>query len=113
MKLLKVSDKAFKKYKSTVRGNENITYEQAQKKLTRNAVLVKETAPERIKRKWFNVTYSYGNLDIICRFGTVIDIVNHKGVFDSNWKFPRHSYQHLNKVMGIPDDKFKKNSFKR
>ncbi|MCA1027023.1 hypothetical protein LCM23_13055 [Cytobacillus kochii] len=114
MKLLKVTDKAKEKYKSQTKGNQDTSDDQVIKKLTRNVILVKETAPDRISWGWKGIIYSYGSLDIIVRFGTVVDVQNKVGKF-THWKTPKYRYMDLNKRLGITDCKFKnkKKKFKR
>lgn len=113
MKLLNLTGKAYDKYRLSVKGNGNIAYDQAQKKLTRNVVLVKETIERKpyekkrfMSRSLRGVTYHYGNLDITVRFGKIVDIENNKGQ-PVKWSFPRERYQQLNKELGILDCKYK------
>ncbi|PAD70833.1 hypothetical protein CHH83_01905 [Bacillus sp. 7586-K] len=115
MKLLEITDEALEQYRTTVRGNENITYDQAQRKLTRNVILVKDFAPERIKRSWLTLgkNFAYGNLHIIVRSGKIIKIVNHKGRKQDSWNPPKHEYIKLCKLLGIEDNKYKKKKFKK
>ncbi|WP_137743398.1 hypothetical protein [Robertmurraya siralis] len=116
MKIYKLPEKIYKLYQQQVKGNENITYDQAVKKLCRNIQLVKEKAPERIERKLLNVTFKYGNLHITTRLGKIIKLVNHKDYkqYSDDWIFPKRRYIELNKELGIEDCKFsKKNSYIR
>ncbi|PHA03037.1 hypothetical protein COE51_01455 [Bacillus pseudomycoides] len=105
MKLLKLTPKAYMEYCYTVKGNERTTFEQAQKKLSRNVQLVKETAPDRIVRGLFYNTYKYGNMSITVRLGKVIKVENTKGK-PVKWKFPKERYIQLSKEYGVLDNKF-------
>ena len=111
MKLLNVKEQALEKYKSQVKGNRNISTEQARRKLTRNVALVKETSRNRIKFTLRGLIYKYGNLHITVRFGTIVDIENHKNYKEhpNNWIFPKRRYIELNKQLGIDDCKYTRN----
>lgn len=110
LKLYKLPEEVYKQYQQQVKGNANITYEQAVKKLNRNIQLVKETAPERIERKFLSVTYKYGNLHLVTRLGKIVKLVNHKDYkqYSDDWIFPKKRYIQLNKELGIDDCKFSK-----
>lgn len=106
MKLFKVSKKALDQYRDTVRDNKHVSQELAQKKLTRNIMLVKETAPHRIEKGFLTVTYKYGNLFITTLGNIVVRVVNHKGK-PLKWRFPKERYIQLSEQLEIEDSKFK------
>lgn len=106
IKLLEITDEALEQYRSQVNGNAYTTKEQAVKKLTRNYILVRDYAPERINRKLFSKVYSYGNLDMEIRFGKIIKIENHRGRPQDNWHPNKQEYIRLCKLLGIEDNKY-------
>ncbi|PLR99523.1 hypothetical protein [Bacillus sp. T33-2] len=108
MKLLKVTDDVFQYYKENVRGNKDITLDQARRKLTRNVMLAKKVVPkDDIQRIIGTKIYHYGNLHITVRWNKVIHIVNHRsGKHYGGWKLDRRKYEQLTKELGIQDDKF-------
>lgn len=77
--ILKLTPTAYEQYKSSVKGNQDISFDEAARKLSRNVHYVKDVLPEKITRNWFDVTYLYGNMDITVRFGKIVSIVNYKG----------------------------------
>lgn len=112
MKLKELTTKAYNQYRSEVKGNQSISFDQAEKKLNRNLILVKETAPDRITTKGlFTTTYTYGNMKITTRFNKIVKVVNHKGM-SLLWDFPETRYKELNKQLGILDCKFSKVRYK-
>ncbi|MFT0803302.1 hypothetical protein VSK91_19875 [Bacillus swezeyi] len=102
MKMLKVTDNALNYYRESVKGNKNITKEQARAKLTRNVKLVQDEAPERVLRSGlFSKVYMYHDLHITVRNGKVIKVVNLKRP-----RFSKKRYIELSKALGIKDIKY-------
>ncbi|ASB89285.1 MULTISPECIES: hypothetical protein [Bacillus] len=102
MKMLKVTNDALNYYRKSVKGNKNITEEQARAKLTRNVKLVQAETPERVLRiGLFSKVYMYHDLHITVRNGKVIKIVNHKRP-----RFSKKRYIELSKALGIKDIKY-------
>lgn len=108
MKLLKLSDKAYEQYRTKVKGNENITRDQASKKITRNVLLAKEVPPRyTLDRLLGSKLYHYGNLHIIVRWGKVLQIYNHfGGQYHNDWVLDKEKYIKLTKELGIEDSKY-------
>lgn len=106
MKLLELTPSVFRDYRSTVKGNEDITYDAARKKITRNVMLAKKLEPrnqEDIDKG--NILYQYGNLEILVKNETVIHIKNHKGknVY-SGWELDRFKYVDLSRELNIVNE---------
>ncbi len=96
---LKLKDDTYEKYKLIVYGNENITKEQAELKLTRNAILSYKDRIRVTSNK--NIILKYGALEItIDKYNTIVNLRNQqydgtvfkKDYFDYNW---------LSKLLGI------------
>lgn len=100
MEILKMSPHAYEYYKANVRGNEDISYDQACRKMTRNVQLCKEFAPEQVTKQFRKATYTYGNLKISVRGKKVISLVNHKGTA-SKMKIDEKRYIELSRELGI------------
>lgn len=100
MKILKMSPRVYKYYITQVRDNENTSYDQACKKLTRNVQLCKEFAPEKIKKFLNRTTYYYGNLTIKVRGKRVVKLENHKGVANKT-NVDEKRYIELSREFGI------------
>lgn len=103
MKLITISDKAFRYYKRKVRGNKDITYDLACKKLTRNIILAKKVPArneEEIAKR--NELFLYGNLFILKRGNMVIHLWNHKNTNAyEDWELDQAKYDELSKELGI------------
>lgn len=110
MELLKLSESAFEYYKKNVKGNENITLDMARRKLTRNTLLAAKTSTLADKLK-LQQEYVYGCLRIVVRFGTIVKLENHVPQVPG-WKVNKKEYIRLSKILGIPQDKFKKRKHK-
>lgn len=111
MEVLGITEKALSYYRENVKGNKSITPDQALLKMIRNVSLVKETHPERVKKRLFCTEYAYGNMIIkVNRKKQVFEIVNKSGCFSdqNDWKFPKSRYIELSKELGIKDCKFAK-----
>ncbi len=113
MKLkFELTPKAYEQYKQQVKGNERIPWDQAEKKLNRNILLVQEADSKYTEKKLFTTTYSYGNLKVKVRFGKIIDIENHKGK-PTDWHTKPRRYEELSRQLGILDYKKRSNKIKR
>jgi hypothetical protein len=103
LEMVELSPKAFKYYRKKVKHNNNITYDQARLKLTRNIMCAKEIPPrnEEDAAKG-NKLYQYGNLEILVRDGWVIHLTNHRGENAyTGWEFDPYKYVELSKEFGI------------
>jgi ATP-dependent phosphoenolpyruvate carboxykinase len=108
VRLLNLKESAFKQYQLEVKGNANITFDQAQKKITRNVLL----AVERTSLKnllTFKQVYIYGNMKITVRFGTIIEIENHISDPVPNWTKDEKRYEEISRELGIYRNNFKQN----
>ena len=103
MKILKLSDEVYQYYKTMIRGNEDITKDQAERKLTRNVMLGVEVPPRNtLERLKGNKLYYYGNLHIVVRWGKVVYLSNHYGGKHYNqWEPNEQKYIELTKKLGI------------
>jgi hypothetical protein len=101
VQLLELSKGAYKYYKNNVKGNENITYDMARRKLTRNVLLAKKVEPELNGKK----LYIYGCLHILVVNNKIVWIKNHPGKSTSRFKKNMELYNRLNQELGIPDDR--------
>jgi hypothetical protein len=103
VELLEITEKAFRYYRKKVRGNQDITYDQARKKLTRNVLLAKKLPPrseEDVQKG--NVLYHYGNLHLLVKDGWVIHIKNHRqGNEYTGWELDRFKYVDLSRKLQI------------
>lgn len=109
MKLLNVSNDVLQYYREKVRGNENITLDQARKKLTRNVMLAKKVTPRKRLDRLLGISlYQYGNLHMKLRWNKIIYIKNHRsGKHYGNWKLDKEKYIRLSEELGIEEVKFK------
>ncbi|MED1863350.1 hypothetical protein P4V41_07760 [Fictibacillus nanhaiensis] len=103
--ILKLTPTAYQQYISSVNGNENISFDQAARKLSRNVHYVKDVTPDKKVRSWFDVTYLYGNLDITVRFGKIVSVVNYKGA-GATLEIDKKYYNTLSKLYQV-ESKFK------
>jgi hypothetical protein len=105
LKILKLSDEVYEHYKSNIKGNENITKDQAARKLTRNVMLAMEITPRNaLDRLKGNKLYYYGNLHILVRRGKVVHLSNHYGgKHFGGWFKDEKRYVQLTKELGIID----------
>jgi len=97
--LLKVSDNVLDYYRNNVRGNEKITLDQLQRKLTRNMKL----AHKEDSAGYRNQMYKYGSLWFtVCSRGKVRWIKN-KCNMPVGWMLDKKEYIRLSKELGIED----------
>jgi hypothetical protein len=106
MKILKLTDKVFQYYKENVKENENITRDQAAKKLTRNKELAMRVPPRnnRERQKGYQMYY-YGNLHFVVSDDKVIHIKNHAdgNLHCAGWFLDENRYAELTNKLGIED----------
>lgn len=99
IELLELTDKVYHYYRKNVKGNINITEDQARRKITRNMHLA-----FKYKDDGTNKSYSYGCLRFTVKNGKVIWIKNwmkkHKV-----WEMDAKKYTELSKAYGIEDYK--------
>lgn len=95
---LKMTDSAFNYYKNSVKGNKNITYEQACLKMTRNMMLALPVKKNNGKR----LVYMYGTLHFTVQNGRVNWIGNQRPI-PAVWYKDRVRYDEITKTLGIVD----------
>jgi hypothetical protein len=100
VKLFNLKNSAYEQYRQTVKGNETITYEQAQKKLTRNVLLSvrKKSLSNTLK---LQQEYIYGYMRIIVRFGIIVEIENKIKDTIPRWSKDKEKYIKISKELGI------------
>lgn len=104
MQILELDNEMYKYYKLCTRDNENITIDQARRKLTRNYLLGMPVPPrnesDRLKG---NQMVFYGNMHMVIRNGKVIHLYNHtgKGKHFGGWFKDEEKYIELTKKLGI------------
>lgn len=97
MELFKLGKGAFHHYRNSVRGNQNISFEEAQRKLTRNIQLAIEVQPEKYDDKQL---YMYGKLGILVVRDKIIWVKNNLHS-PKSWKKDRKKLSSLNKELAI------------
>lgn len=107
MKLLFLGKGIHNKYRS-IKGNENASFLDTIKKLTRNVALATKLPPrneEEIEKG--NELYAYGNLWVVVRNDKVIWIHNWKkhAPMEYEWELDKERYVELNELLGIEDDR--------
>ena len=108
--MLEIKQSAFEYYRNNVRGNATISYEQAQKKLSRNVLL----AVEKKRLKNFircEHEYIYGCMRIIVKSGTIVEIENYITDIVPDWTKDEEKYEQITKELGIHEDKNKKRKY--
>ena len=110
IRLLNLKESAFDYYRNNVKGNVNITFDQARRKLTRNVLLAVERTNLKNLLKCKQV-YIYGNMRIIVRFGTIVEIENYITDVVPNWTKDEEKYEQITKELGIHEDKNKKRKY--
>jgi hypothetical protein len=105
LELLNLTNKAFRYYSKRVKGNEDITYDLARRKLTRNVMLAAEIPPrDQSDLEKGNKLYHYGNLHILVKGDWVINIKNHRNTNSyTGWELDRFKYVELTIALGIVD----------
>jgi hypothetical protein len=98
---LKLTQESYNVYRESVKGNEDITLDQAARKVSRNCHYVRDKEKGKVvKNGWFTTTYSYGNLDIVVRWGKVLSISNKKGN-GVTMNIDRKYYNELSSLYGV------------
>lgn len=88
----------YKIYKETVKGSENISYDQASRKMYRNMLLAHKS-----ERPDGSCHYKYGCLHFIVANGRVVWIRNNSSP-QEDWKRDNKEYIKLNRELGIEDN---------
>lgn len=96
-KILRLSEGAYRHYKSHVRGNTKISMEEARLKLTRNVLLAQKS-----KGKNGATLYKYGCLWMAVKGNTILWVNNHNQK-PHGWKKNFQKYEQLNVELGIND----------
>lgn len=101
-KFLDFSVGSFDYYQRFVKGNEDISLDQARRKITRNMLLsaaYKRDSPNKESpRTW----YAYGILHFIVKDNTVTWIQNHQPIV-KGWKLDYDEYKRLSERFGIDE----------
>jgi hypothetical protein len=105
LELLNLTNKAFRYYSKRVKGNEDITYDLARKKLTRNVILAAEIPPRHQSDvEKGNKLFHFGNLHILVKDGWVINVKNHRHTNNyTGWELDRFKFVELTIELGILD----------
>ncbi|PKR83520.1 hypothetical protein [Heyndrickxia camelliae] len=103
MKLLRLKPEVYEYYRTKVKGNKDISYDQACKKLTRNVQCATELEPRNdFEKEIGNKAYLYGNLFIVVRKGRVVYLKNHSKLKSKHgWYFDAKKYITLSNELGI------------
>lgn len=111
MELYNLKNSAYQMYKLTVKGNMNVSFDQARRKLTRNILLAAErkNLKNKLKRQR---EFIYGNMRIIVKSGTIVEIENYITDTNPDWTKDEERYEQISKELGIYEDK-KQNGKKR
>jgi len=92
MKYCQLGKGVYQYYKNYVKGNQHVSHQLAQRKLTRNIALAFKFSDEY---------YIYGNLHIQLKGNTIVQLINHKGE-PAKWFYKNmKKYHYLNKIMKI------------
>ena len=107
MKKLKMPYHIYQQYKNTVKDNEDITQQQAELKMTRNAQLalatIREKESRRNSKKKVSTHYQYGCLHFIVADGRVVWMRNNSKA-PKGWKRDNKLYLKLNSDLGINEN---------
>lgn len=96
IKLFKLSNKAYRQYCKVTKGNSDISYDLARRKLTRNILLSLKTDIDKNKK-----LYIYGYLHIFVRKNKIVWVKNIKSL-KSDWFYKdKKEYERLNEILGI------------
>jgi hypothetical protein len=99
MEILRFKKGLFEYYVKNVAGNDEITRDQAQKKMTRNMHLAAKSNSD----KFTHQKYMYGNLHFIINDRGVITWMRNKCYSPEGWKVDKIKYVKLSKELGIED----------
>jgi hypothetical protein len=104
LRILEITNKVYDYYRLNTKGNEEISKDQAARKLTRNVILAMPVPPRsEFESLLGNRKYVYGNLHIIIRGDRIIHIYNHYGGKKAygGWIRDEERYAELTKQLGI------------
>lgn len=104
--LLSLSENSLNYYRKHVKGNRDISENQACRKMTRNMMLAFAYKKDSLNKKSPGTWYAYGCLRFIVKDGTVIWMENHLPVFKV-WYKDWEMYEKLNKEFGIEEEHIK------
>lgn len=99
MKLLAFKNSAYEQYKQTVSDNENLSHNQACRKMTRNMLLARKA----ISTGYDSQLYMYGSLHFLVKDNKVVWISNKRRV-PVGWKLNKKEYLRLTKKLAIDED---------
>ncbi|MEK4025423.1 hypothetical protein [Sporosarcina sp. FSL W7-1283] len=103
MQRIRVPINILKCYRETVKGNENATLEEVQKKFTRNIKLAEKYARSNGRSGYY---YVYGSLHFaVDKHGTVVYMRNHR--YESDWKQKEYLKEHLNRMLKLNKEEAK------
>jgi hypothetical protein len=100
IKLLELTPRVFHEYRNATANNQNITYEMARKKLTRNILLAHEEYNPYNENDDNGIMYKYGYMQMIVKNRTVI-WMKPSGKYPRGWMKDVDKYDELNKMLGI------------
>lgn len=105
-RLLTINNKSFEYYKKYVKGNKNISYDQARRKMTRNMHLAYQYQTSVTSEGRVIKHYTYGNLCFSVIKNEVVSIDNYRPIH-SKWKQDYPKYLALSKRFGIHEEGIK------
>jgi hypothetical protein len=100
IKLLELTPRVFHEYRNATANNQNITYEMARKKLTRNMLLAYEEYDPYNENEGNGTMYKYGYCQFIVKNRTVIWMKSF-GKYPKGWSKDYDKYVELNRILGI------------
>lgn len=104
MELYSLAKGAYYYYRSSCKGNSEITYDMARKKLTRNILLARFIPPRNEQEESDGKEmYFYGNLQILVKNDEIVYIMNSDQKCPG-WTKNVELYNELNRILGIPDE---------
>lgn len=99
MKIYEIDDKVYQYYRFKVKGNRHVTFEEAQRKLSRNVAMAAKIQLDDDK-----FLYLYGNLHIFIEGDKIFRIKNHW--INNNWFYKnRQQQQAMNQELDLEDSK--------
>lgn len=102
MKFYGLTNRAYHKYRTRVKNNNEITYLEAKKKLNRNIKLA-FVAPKEDEESQNKQLYLYGNLSILVVDDKIVHVGNHS--IPTDWFYKDEAkYERLNQELGIKAD---------
>jgi hypothetical protein len=96
VQIFEITDRVYEYYKQNVKGNEDVTKDQAAKKLSRNVMLAKEIPPRNEQDiSKGNKMYYYGSLHIVLKGDKIIYLNNHRGSKCYGWELDQEKYEKI------------------